>query len=1681
MASMSSVGIMREIEGRYRRYLTTTFSFREPHLRASFEEALAGAGALSRGPFIEGRPAFRRTVALVDLCSELLGLAPDSGFLHALDGEGGRRVLFSHQEAAIREAFGGGNVLVATGTGSGKTEAFLYPILLSLYREFLEGRQPGPDSGVRALILYPMNALANDQKERLRTIAMRLKESGSPFSFTFGEYVGATPENRSQAEGDSVHAPEKAREYGELVYREDMRETPPDILLTNYSMLEYLLIRPKDSTLFDGGAARHWRFIVMDEAHQYTGIRGTEMGMLIRRLKQRLREGGREGDFTCVATSATIVGKDKNLQAVADFASVLFGEPFTSSQVILGEPVPVSGAASVELSAGDYERLRGAGEADLLEFATEKGLKLNPAGDARALLGSILLSDGRTLRLFDALRDPAPVTDLARSLFAELEDEKSAVEALEHQVNLLSQARGPSGEPLVTLRYHHFLRALEGAYISFYPELSVSLERGSRGEGARFELAICQECGQEYIVGQIRDGRLREAVRDPSSDEFGVSYFLPLGPPERGQSSPGEIVGGSAFGTERADWSDPGLSADRARGREQDENRDTDEDEDEAAALKPSHLLCAVCGRIVGASMPLDCGHDCFLGLSLQDSDKDSPDELQRCATCGRKGRDPAKEVIHGADGPHSVIATALHSMLEPERRKVLAFADGRQEAAFFAWYVEKSYEMLRNRSYLLEVIRRAGGGGNGLSMSDLCSLLRDEYARRGVLGPAATQAEMMRTAGAAVLSEILSTRSRISLEGVGLVRWDIKRPSWVRSPAAFTDPPWNLSQEQAWHLASLLFDTACADGAVRWPDDPRNPITWSDIDTEVRPHWYTSGAPRSRGSQRSWAGRSTRRARFLARVYGKLRDMPPDVAQAEAEAALNRLWADAREDDSAARKDNFFVLGSEGVGLNLAWWRFYPVEKSDTVYVCDTCGQVSAVDTFGVCVRPRCWGTTKAMRLENLPEDHYRTLYQFEFPGEFRAEEHTAQLAAKKAQEYQKDFKDGRIHLLSSSTTFELGVDLGDLDTVFLRNVPPQPFNYVQRVGRAGRRPGQPGIAITYCRRSPHDLYHFARPGRILSGRLERPPITSIKNAKVILRHMAAYCLHVFFKQDASRFEPVKALVGDFEHPSVVEAVRSLVAGRRAEIEAALKRIVPEPAWENVGLTGADADWLDLICGPESNLERAERVVCAEWARLEKFMKTSADARKFGEAEWARQRQETLETEDVLSFLSRSCVIPKYGFPVDVVPLETASCDEGPRGSGRFGRTSRAGGTRLWRGRRPACSAADYGIALYRSLSIAIGEYAPGSKVVANKKEWTSSGIKAVTGLTWPARSYRCSERHNFFQVWDRAEPEPGPPDIGLGVVTRTYVVPVFGFVTGRQPPQEPRRRPARQYTTRPYFANALGPDTGTVTMPSPEKPLILLKKAFPGRMVELCEGRRKAQFWVCPVCGAGVPGGKTYPGSHLDPYGQQCGGVLERVSLGHEFETDVVEARFLMPVWRAGGSAASVGGVEQAAEGAPAGVETGAWSHGCGEALGAVWFSYSLAYALLSGVTDQLGVPPEDLNVTVKHSDGDPADVQPILVYDNVPAGAGLVSCLEDPEFMEACLGSAFERVSGECGCGEDTSCYGCLRSYRNQFAHERLQRGPAKRYIEALLGEWGQSLLPQARQTHQRLHFTLQLVGG
>ncbi|MGH3171016.1 MAG: DEAD/DEAH box helicase, partial [Trebonia sp.] len=255
----------------YRRYLRSLLPVKDAALAAALRVAIERSPLLTKGPVLEATPPYAPGASLRGLIAEGVlgqGFARFGGPALPLD-----RPLYAHQEQAIRKAAAGRNIVVATGTGSGKTESFLLPVLSALTGERDAGTL-GP--GVRALLLYPMNALANDQVRRLRQLL-----AGTP-EITFGRYTGETPERA--AEGASLFDalnPGEPRLPNELLSRAEMRETPPHLLLTNYAMLEYLLLRPADIDLFEGKHGGHWRFVVLDEAHVYDGAKAEEVGMLL--------------------------------------------------------------------------------------------------------------------------------------------------------------------------------------------------------------------------------------------------------------------------------------------------------------------------------------------------------------------------------------------------------------------------------------------------------------------------------------------------------------------------------------------------------------------------------------------------------------------------------------------------------------------------------------------------------------------------------------------------------------------------------------------------------------------------------------------------------------------------------------------------------------------------------------------------------------------------------------------------------------------------------------------------------------------------------------------------------------------------------------------------------------------------------------------------------------------------------------------------------------------------------------------------------------------------------------------------------------------------------------------------------------------------------------------------------
>jgi hypothetical protein len=666
---------------------------------------------------------------------------------------------------------------------------------------------------------------------------------------------------------------------------------------------------------------------------------------------------------------------------------------------------------------------------------------------------------------------------------------------------------------------------------------------------------------------------------------------------------------------------------------------------------------------------------------------------------------------------------------------------------------------------------------------------------------------------------------------------------------------------------------------------------------------------------------------------------------------------------------------------------------ETDTLYCCTVCRRLHATNVAGVCTARDCSGNLQAVSWQDpiVAGNHYRSIYSAaDLPQRLRVEEHTAQLQYNTAAAFQREFREGKIDVLSSSTTFELGVDLGDLDTVLLRNVPPEPFNYVQRAGRAGRRE-TPGLVVTFCRRDPHDLSLFHDPRRMISGRTGPPPL-AVRNVRIITRHMTAVVLSAFFREHRERFGRVNTFFRDLTAPDALDVVRSFAGHHRSLLEGTLRAIVPIEAQAETGLlSGA---WLEAITGPNGRLAHAQHELAAEYRLVRQFEREAGEQRRYGDARWAQGRATTIETEDLLGFLARKVIIPKYGFPVDVVELDTQP--GGARGSD---------------------------VALQRDLSVAIGEYAPGCEVVANKRQWRTHALKRVPEKEWEEGAFSRCSAHGSFRCWAKTDAPPARMPCGCPIHARAFVVPMFGFTSGRDGPSSPRRQRVRDYTTRPFFAGHVGEPPHRRTI-SESVPLLSVTPSAPGRMVVLCEGPKRNGFWICRDCGYGS---RAPEGPHVNSFGRECHGRQDALCLAHEFRTDVVQLALLM-----------IPDVNP-------------------EHLDAM--VQSVAQALSTAAAGVLEVQPDDVSAVVEGG-GIGLASPTIVLFDNVPGGAGLAARLGEDDLLQRCFVRGRDLVDGHCNCDPETSCYGCLRTYRNRYQHTALYRGLALTYFDFVLGRWPSS---------------------
>lgn len=1117
------------VVGDFLRYQFSTYPLADPRLQGQMRDLLRldapTQSPLLKGPYISLSRTFRAGAAIRDLVQE--------GIFHPhMESLVPYPHLFGHQEDAIRAIVHGQSALVSTGTGSGKTECFLYPII----SECLRLRDAVAPEGIVAVIVYPMNALAEDQIGRLRELLI-----GTGVSF--GLYVGKTKERAADVAGvrlpptasrqDFLAARQRATEdragggvypAEERVSREEMR-TPgkqPRILLTNVKQLELLLTRGKDVELFAGADLR---FLVVDEAHAFSGAIGAETAALIRRLRAFC--GRQAGETVCIGTSATLIDPAGADTSARSFAERFFG--ISGSQVALvreqyqpdlwqeerhapsGTTRDTGALLGEALVAIEDDATGGTTASTVLD-----GLGSAPLGPGpwRTALYHSLAGNDLCFRLAEVLQAPKPLVALAEEMTAAMGRRVDEAECLTWLV--LGAASREEGRPLLRPVVHAFLRGVGGAVVTFAPGaseptlwLSAEQQQEEEGEEAtlRLPLSSCTTCGQHYFTHFLSDFVLGRAG-------FGG----------------GDAVGERRYwgAAEEAQGGNRVVLVDRVVSEQDEENGDPDH-----VTGTRQLYLCRSCG----AAHPEDrtlcdgCGRTApLVRLNAIISGDKHPGYLTSCLSCAAQGRSRGASYREPARPVRAVAVADVHVLAQSmvhhaDRRRLLVFADSRQEAAFQAGWMRDHARRFRLRAMMAEQIREGASVGDLVARLDQVFEADDPLSR--ALLPEVWNVARKEQAGIEhgrqrrhylriqVLRELVTgLKQRLGLE------------PWGRMLVRYTGLTREIPFVTRWAPQLGLTPESLCEGIAAVLDIERRRYhlldqqggvfsqIWAPGSAEVQQGYipHIRGVPkglklsRGAGDDPRWvdqwvsaAGQTL--ARQIAIKFG--------VADEMVVAYLEELWQTLCELELLAPTT---LVGTHGNTLpGTHGTRQLDSDRMQIVahrgrWRCQTCQRTQVRPTpHNRCLAWRCDGV---LLFEEDDRDSYDLMALDQNFTLLRPREHSAQVPAQERERIEQLFKSDSeaINTLVCTPTLEMGVDIGGLDTVLLKNVPPLPANYWQRVGRAGRRM-RLAVNVTYARAVTHDRQYFQQPERLLGGHVEAPRF-NLRNELMIEKHVRAAVL---------------------------------------------------------------------------------------------------------------------------------------------------------------------------------------------------------------------------------------------------------------------------------------------------------------------------------------------------------------------------------------------------------------------------------------------------------------------------------------------------------------------------------------------------------------------------------------------
>lgn len=1128
---LQPIPIVDQVIEEYRSYLLTEFRARERGLREELEKALDRPQFLAQEPFFQAHRPFKPGRSWHEL-----GL--DAKLAEQMEIRSRSKTAFLHQDEAIRHLLSpdATPIVVTTGTGSGKSECFLLPVL----QNAIEDASRFSRDGLTAILVYPMNALANDQEERIRGLLTTAGHS----------HIRVARYDRTTSESD----------------RNTMRSNPPHILLTNYMMLEYLLVRPADR---EGLFANHrCRFVVLDEVHSYRGSLGSNIALLMRRLTAHLArakqdwaveqkpDARRFPALVQIGTSATIKSVDEagrtaaevrrlRDEAVTDFFARLTGCDATKIRVE-GETLqeltiptdatwPPSPVALVTFDGSDAANVRCAA-------ALLAGLPADTPVETSARKAGVLWF------LNDRLaRKPMSVSEMVDEAL------RTVPERLGVDRKLLTD------EMLTALRVGSAIpHDLPGA-------LRLRVHRLARG-GWMFYRCVDPACGRLYARGELHCecGKVTAPLYMCRSCGADSLRFV-------GSAKPDEAPLVPSDDKEKPEW----MLYDLARVEAPDDEEDEGDERKTGKQMK---------GRLVteGSFDPATC--------SFSPATETYPFKVvlaparNRCLVCGSTGgsRNVVTPVSLGTSAAVRVLAESLIEGLEQQNRqkpdydgkdRLLIFADSRQDAAHQARFITYAGRYDRMRRRLVQ------------SLEDRGPLRLDQAIRelfeRGVRAhdnvhtlkydnpayiPPATQAKALAWEEAPLLDDLAVTAGyRASIVNLGLVgvRYEpLER--YVQEQGGALAARLGISSDQLKFVARWLLDEMRTRSALSrpmisiHPANPGFPDEAKAADWERRikvPHGYSCD---SEGRATGWRDPAEIEEGIkLRNLWRKSGSGRSPRTQMRLENLLRRLGGIEPQADDLCALVNFLLPG-KGPGLILpvslgGFRRFTTLLQVNAESVvldlvppasrfrCSVCNFSMPWAEAGLPC-PACKGVLQPWSEAEIAGNRYVQRIRKRDHRPLHAGEHTAQITGDDRIELERRFKApasvSPTNVLACSPTLEMGIDVGQLDAVVLRNVPPRPDNYAQRGGRAGRR-NRVGMVIGYTRRTPHDEYFYDKPREMIAGEVPAP-LFALSNRDIAIRHLSAVALGASVPGLSGRMCKYISLQGDID----TTEVDALIAG---------------------------------------------------------------------------------------------------------------------------------------------------------------------------------------------------------------------------------------------------------------------------------------------------------------------------------------------------------------------------------------------------------------------------------------------------------------------------------------------------------------------------------------------------------